>query len=455
MSKYRIAVIDDEIANTESLDRILRADGAEVILYQRPSEALAHLGGQRVDVVLTDMRMDGMSGIELLEAVKVLDPAIEVVLMTAYGTVELAVSAMRKGASDFITKPLQRVQVLKSVHLALERRGLMNENRLLRQELQSLGMGRGTMVGKSPSILGTLEVALQAARSRANVLIEGESGTGKGVLAEYIHRRSEAAGGVLVKINCAAIPDNLLEAELFGYEPGAFTGAVKQKKGRVELSHNGTLFLDEIGIAPITLQAKLLRFVQDGEFERLGGMDTQIVKTRIVAATNADLKRAIEQKVFREDLYYRLNVVHLRVPPLRERIEDVGLLAHHFIEVSAKKNARPVPWLLPEALLALEHYAWPGNIRELQNIIERAVVLCRGESIGVDLLPQELVQARRSRVISVPVGTTLRDAEKQLIDETLKHARGDKRLAARILGIHPRTIYRHLDETSQGSEPML
>ncbi|MBI1861595.1 MAG: sigma-54-dependent Fis family transcriptional regulator [Deltaproteobacteria bacterium] len=270
MSKYRIAVIDDEIANTESLDRILRADGAEVILYQRPSEALAHLGGQRVDVVLTDMRMDGMSGIELLEAVKVLDPAIEVVLMTAYGTVELAVSAMRKGASDFITKPLQRVQVLKSVHLALERRGLMNENRLLRQELQSLGMGRGTMVGKSPSILGTLEVALQAARSRANVLIEGESGTGKGVLAEYIHRRSEAAGGVLVKINCAAIPDNLLEAELFGYEPGAFTGAVKQKKGRVELSHNGTLFLDEIGIAPITLQAKLLRFVQDGEFERLG-----------------------------------------------------------------------------------------------------------------------------------------------------------------------------------------
>ncbi|MBI1859625.1 MAG: sigma-54-dependent Fis family transcriptional regulator, partial [Deltaproteobacteria bacterium] len=166
-------------------------------------------------------------------------------------------------------------------------------------------------------------------------------------------------------------------------------------------------------------------------------------------------KRAIEQKVFREDLYYRLNVVHLRVPPLRERIEDVGLLAHHFIEVSAKKNARPVPWLLPEALLALEHYAWPGNIRELQNIIERAVVLCRGESIGVDLLPQELVQARRSRVISVPVGTTLRDAEKQLIDETLKHARGDKRLAARILGIHPRTIYRHLDETSQGSEPML
>ena len=449
MSKYKIAIIDDELGNTESLERILTSDGASVSVYSNPQEALSKIRARPVDVVLTDLRMDGMTGIELLEALKLLDPTVEVILMTAYGTVELAVSAMRKGASDFIAKPLQRIHVLKSIHLALGRRGLVSENTLLRQELQSLGSGRGVFIGKSRAISDVLEVATQAARSRANVLIEGESGTGKGLLAEHIHQNSEWAEGVLVKINCAAIPENLLEAELFGFEPGAFTGAVKQRKGRVELSNHGTLFLDEIGLAPFILQTKLLRFLQDGEFERLGGNQTHRVNTRVVSATNVDLKLAIEQKAFREDLYYRLNVIHVRVPPLRERSEDIALLAQHFLEKSSKKNGRPQPWLCSDVVTCLERYSWPGNVRELQNVIERAVVLCRDEYVGVDLLPSEIVGSKGSRVVNFPIGTSLKDAERQLIEETLRSVRGDKRMAARILGIHPRTLYRHLDDSVQ------
>lgn len=449
MAKYRVAIIDDEVGNTESLDRILKSDGADVRVFNRPNDALSGLRTHPVDVVLTDMRMEGMSGLELLETLKILDPGIEVIVVTAYGSVELAVSAMRKGASDFIAKPLQRLQVLKAIHLALERRGLINENSLLRQELQSLGGEQSKLIGKSHAICEVLEVTRQAARSRANVLIEGESGTGKGILAEFIHSRSDWAGGVLVKINCAAIPENLLEAELFGYEPGAFTGAVRQKKGRVELSHLGTLFLDEIGIAPAVLQTKLLRFLQDGEFERLGGNETRSVTTRVVAATNVDLKHAIEQKTFREDLYYRLNVIHVRVPTLRERTEDIPLLAQHFLEEAAKKNMRSVPLLLPETVSCLERYFWPGNIRELQNVIERAVVLCRSDRVGPDLLPQEIAGAQTRRLINVPIGTSLKDAERRLIDETLRYVRGDKRMAARMLGIHPRTLYRHLGENTQ------
>lgn len=453
-SEYRVAIIDDEMANTESLERILKGDGAHVIVFHRPQEALNRLSSSDVDVVLTDLRMEGMNGLEFLEAMKLKDPMVEVIMMTAFGTVELAVTAMKKGACDFITKPLQRVQVLKSLHMALDRRGLLNENRLLRQELQSQADSNATLVGRSPAIRESLDLARRAARSKAHVLIVGESGTGKGLLAEFIHKHSDSFAGILVKINCAAIPENLLEAELFGFEAGAFTGAIKQKKGRVELADHGSLFLDELGIAPVSVQTKLLRFVQDGEFERLGGNETRRIVTRIISATNVDLKAVVEAKQFREDLYYRINVITIRTPALRERPEDIPLLAQHFLSLAAKKNARSVNQIHPDALEALASYPWPGNVRELQNVMERAVVLCQKDTIGLEELSSEISGEKRLRVIRVPVGTPLRDAEKLFIDETLRHARGDKKLAARILGIHPRTIHRHLGE-EQAEETIL
>jgi len=456
MSSYQILIVDDERPNLESLERILRSDGAAVEVFQDPQEALVRLRKGGIDILLTDLRMHPLNGLELLKAAKLADSSVEVILLTAFGTVELAVEAMKNGAYDFITKPLQRIQVLKSVHRALEKRRLVNENASLKEELKShLGQPQRDLVGKSSALRAMMEIAGQAARSRANVLIEGESGTGKGVLAEYLHRAGDPAGhqGLFVKINCTAIPENLLEAELFGYEPGAFTGAVRRKKGRVELSQGGTLFLDEIGIAPLTLQAKLLRFLQDGEFERLGSNETLRVETRVISATNTDLKSAIRAGNFREDLFYRLNVVHLRVPALRERIEDIPLLAKKFLEESAKKNGRLVPLLHPDALEALQHYAWPGNIRELQNLMERAVVLNRTGVIEPSNLPSEIGGDQRQKSIVIPVGTPLRQVERLLMDETLRTTKGDKKLAAKLLGVHPRTIYRHLETTSDESYP--
>ncbi|MBY0371550.1 sigma-54 dependent transcriptional regulator [bacterium] len=443
MQDYRIVVVDDEPANLESLERILKSDGGKVTLFQDPEEALRFVQRGSVDVLLTDLRMRFLNGIELLESVKKADPTVEVILLTAFGTVELAVEAMRKGAYDFITKPLQRLQVIRTVHRALEKRRLVTENLSLREELHATGVG-GEVLGRSESLVRLMGLVNQAARSRANVLIHGESGTGKGLIAEYIHRGGQ---GLFVKVNCAAIPENLLEAELFGYEPGAFTGAVKRKKGRVELANGGTLFLDEIGIAPLTFQAKLLRFLQEGEFERLGSNETLRVETRVIAATNLDLPVAIKAGIFREDLYYRLNVVNLRVPPLRERKEDIPLLAQKFLEDSAKKNQRAVPMLHPEALAILVEYAWPGNIRELQNLMERVVVLGRSGMVEAADLPTEFGGSADLRTVTIPLGLSLRQVEKLLMEEVLRASHGDKKQAAKLLGVHPRTIHRFLEST--------
>lgn len=446
MAGYRIVVVDDEFPNLESLGRILTSDGGEVRAFQNPRDALGAIRQGDVDILMTDLRMDSFSGMELLETAKIIDPSIEVILVTAYGTVEIAVEAMKKGAYDFITKPLQRVQVLRSVHRALEKRRLVHENISLREELKSHAtQEHRTIVGKSESVRKMMEVAYQAAHSHANVLIEGESGTGKGVLAEYLHKNSDRAQGIFVKINCTAIPENLLEAELFGFESGAFTGASKRKKGRVELAHGGTLFLDEIGIAPLTFQAKLLRFLQEGEFERLGSNETIRVDTRVISATNSDLKEGIRNGQMREDLFYRLNVIHIRVPPLRERQEDTPLLVQKFLEESAKKNGRDLPLIDNEAIDALLRYHWPGNIRELQNLMERVVVLNRTGTICLEDLPPEISRNQSQKSIMVPVGMPLREVERMVMDETLRSTRGDKRLAAKLLGVHPRTIYRYLE----------
>lgn len=452
-SKYRVVVVDDEPANLDSLQRILKSDGAEVFVFLTPQEALDHIRKGFVDILLTDLRLQSWSGMDLLEAVKILDPSVEIVMMTAFGTVEIAVEAMKKGAYDFITKPLQKIQVLKAIHRALDRRRLVLENSRLREVVfEGQPNHQRAILGGSQSIKSVMEIAKQAARSRANVLIEGESGTGKGLLAQYIHDQSDCAllkQGVLVKINCTAIPDNLLEAELFGYEPGAFTGAAKRKQGRVELAHQGTLFLDEVGIAPSTLQSKLLRFLQEGEFERLGSNETLKIETRVISATNVDLKSAILSGKFREDLFYRLNVLHIRVPSLRERLDDIPILATQFLSDSAKKNGREVPLIHPKALDLLANYKWPGNIRELQNLMERLVVLNTSGEIRAEDLPQEFGGMKSERLIQIPLGLPLKQVEKLLFDETLKSTDGDKRVAARLLGVHPRTIYRYLEQKTE------
>lgn len=453
MSVYRVAIVDDERPNLESLQRILKSDGAEVSIYLDPSEALSGLRKTPTDILITDLRMGNWSGLDLLEAVKLLDPSIEVILMTAYGTVEVAVEAMKKGAYDFVTKPLQRLQILRAVHRGLERRKLVTENRELKEHLvqHSLSEGR-EILGRSEAILRVMETAEQAARSQATVLIDGESGTGKGLLAEWLHRSGTRASHVFTKINCATIPDNLLEAELFGYEEGAFTDAKKRKRGRIELADKGTLFLDEIGIAPLALQGKLLRLIQEGEFERLGGVETHKVDLRVVAATNTDLKRAIQNGQFREDLFYRLNVIHVHMPALRERREDVPILVAKFLEESAKKNGREVPLITPDAIEALENYHWPGNIRELQNLMERLVVLNRSNTLDLAQLPYEITSTQIKKTMSIPIGMPLKEVERKLMSETLKTTKGDKRLAAKLLGVHPRTLYRFLETEQVATE---
>lgn len=453
--KYRVVVVDDEPANLESLARILKSDGAEVYSFLNPEDALDQIRKGMIDILLTDLRLQSWSGMDLLETAKVVDPSVEIIMMTAYGTVEIAVEAMKKGAYDFITKPLQRVQVLKAIHRALDRRQLVLENSRLREVVfDNPLVPQRHILGSSESIKKMMEVARQAARSRANVLIVGESGTGKGLLSQFIHDQSDCAllrKGVLVKINCTAIPDNLLEAELFGYEPGAFTGATKRKQGKVELAHQGTLFLDEVGIAPPTLQSKLLRFLQEGEFERLGSNETFKIETRVISATNVDLMSAIQSGQFREDLYYRLNVLHIRVPPLRERVEDIPVLAAQFISDSAKKNGREIPLIHPKALDLLTRYNWPGNIRELQNLMERLVVLNITGEIRPEDLPHEVGGTKSERMIKVPLGVPLKKVERMLFEETLRSTNGDKKVAARLLGVHPRTIYRYLEQVSAES----
>jgi two-component system response regulator HydG len=451
-----LLVVDDELANLESLDRIFEREGLRVLRATSGQEAIEKLRGNPVDVVLTDLMMPGMSGQELLRAVQAVAPEAEVVLMTAYGTVEAAVAAMKDGAYDFLTKPLKRHSVLKSVQQALDKRRLVQENKTLRAKLAGIEQ---PIVGQSPSLRATLDIIRQAAPSSATVLLLGESGTGKEMFARALHEHSPRAQMPFVPINCAAIPETILESELFGYERGAFTGATQRKEGRIERAQQGTLFLDEIGELTPSVQVKLLRFLQEGEIERLGGNATVKVDCRVVAATNQDLATRVREQKFREDLFYRLNVIQVVLPPLRDRVEDVPLLADHFIARYSAKNQKPVRALTREALTAMESYPWPGNVRELEHAMERAVVLSRGAGIELSDLPEAvrgggaaaragMAGAVEGRTLTVPLGTTMEEIELRVIRETLRQTKGDKNLAAQLLGIAARTIYRKLERES-------
>ena len=439
-----VLVVDDEAANVASLERIFRRENMRVLTASGAKEALEVARSHRVEVVLTDLMMPGISGLELLRALRKVAPDTEVVMMTAYGTVETAVQAMREGAYDFVEKPLKRMTIVKSVRKAAERQLLVAENRSLKREIENLT--KRDIVGSSPALRRVLDVANQAAPSNATVLVLGESGTGKELLARRIHARSSRAASAFVPVNCAAIPETILEAELFGHERGAFTGAIDRREGRFAKAQGGTLFLDEIGELSTSVQVKLLRVLQDGEYEPIGG-DTARADVRIVAATNLDLKSEVDAGRFREDLYYRLNVIAITAPPLRSRREDVPLLVDHFLGVYCAKNGRPRLTAPRDVLATLCDYSWPGNVRELENVIERAVVLCRGGVLTSDDLPDTLVEsAAAPAALNIAVGTPLDEVERRLIRETLRHAGGDKSVAAQILGISARTIYRKLSD---------
>jgi two-component system response regulator HydG len=450
-----LLVVDDEASNLESLERIFAREGLAVLTAKDGKDALEIVRKRRVDVVLTDLMMPGISGVDVLKAVKQLSPETETVVMTAYGTVEAAVEAMREGAYDFVTKPLKRAHVVRVVAKALEKQSLIVENRTLKAQLEATR--RRTIVGQSLALRRTFEVVQQAAPSMATVLLLGESGTGKELLARQIHESSPRAARPFVPVNCAAIPEGILEGELFGYEKGAFTGAVQRRDGRFALADGGTLFLDEIGEIPLSVQVKLLRVLQEGEVERLGGK-SQKIDIRLVAATNKDLRRAVGEGRFREDLYYRLNVIAVNVPPLRDRRDDVPLLVDHFLARFREKNGKAVSGCTRAALDVLVEYEWPGNVRELENAIERAVVLTKSTVIDVEDLPREVrgappVAAGSARALTFEIGTPLADIELRVIHETLRHTKGDKRLAAQLLGIATRTIYRKLEPPNESNDP--
>ena len=451
-----VLVVDDEAPIVESLTKIFKREGMNVLAATDGNTALDILRKHRVGVLLTDLMMPSTSGMDLLRAAKTIAPETEVVLMTAYGTVETAVDAMKEGAYDFVTKPLKRAHVVRIVRNALEKQSLLVENRSLKAQLAE--KRRRAIIGTSLAWRRTMDIVMQAAPSEATVLLLGESGTGKELLARALHDNSARAKGPIVAVNCAAIPESILEAELFGYEKGAFTGAATARDGRFEAAHGGTLFLDEIGEISRHVQVKLLRVLQEGEIERLGASGKpRRIDVRIVAATNVNLAEEVKAGRFREDLFYRLNVIPVSVPPLRDRRDDISLLAQHFVQVYAEKNGKAISGCSPIALERLSEYGWPGNVRELENAIERAVVLTRaGQTvIDEDALPREIRDATPGTAsatsLTFPLGMPLAEIEMRVIHETLRHTRGDKRLTAKLLGIATRTIYRRLESTDGGS----
>ncbi|MCP4713471.1 MAG: sigma-54-dependent Fis family transcriptional regulator [Deltaproteobacteria bacterium] len=449
-----VLVVDDTPGIRQALEKILIKEGFGVLTAPDGEAALTLLQKHDIALVLTDLRMPGIDGAELLKIAKTISPDIEVVLITGHGTVEVAVEVMKDGAFDFIQKPFNKMTVLKTVRKALEKRALVLENRMLHERLKHV-QGSENVIGSSSGLRRVMELAAQVATSSATILVTGESGSGKEVVAKAIHALGARREKRFVKVSCAALPETLLEAELFGYEKGAFTGAVSRREGRFEMAHEGTLFLDEVGDINPAVQVKLLRVLQSGEYERLGGGRTFESNARLIAATNANLKELVEKKAFREDLYYRLNVINVDIPPLRERAEDIPLLADYFLRMYCSKNEKHVQAISEAAMETMLRYRWPGNVRELENTIERAVVLTRDSIIAPADLPDSLRSyvndagdlAASERALTIPIGKIpLKDIEKMVMDETLKQSKGNKNIASRILGISTRTLYRRMDE---------
>ncbi|MBI3457084.1 MAG: sigma-54-dependent Fis family transcriptional regulator [Candidatus Rokubacteria bacterium] len=443
--EHVILVAEDDQRTRESLSRAVTQSGYRALTAADGPEALAILQRESVDVLLTDLRMPGVDGMALLERVRADSPDTIVIILTAFGTVDRAVEAMKKGAYDFLTKPIHLDKLELLLQHALEARRLARENRELRLRLRETS-GLKQLLGESVAMQRLREAIQQVAATDAAVLILGETGTGKELVAHAIHEGGRRADGPFVKVSCAALPEGLLESELFGHERGAFTGAHEQRKGRFELAHGGTLFLDEVGDMSPQTQAKLLRVLQEQEFERVGGMKTIRVDVRLIAATNRDLEGLVAEGTFREDLYYRLNVVPIRVPALRERAEDVPVLAAHFLRTFAERWEKPVPEVTGDALALLCRHGWPGNVRELQHVVASMLVLSRGDPIAAADLPPSIRGDDLGNSGDRPPRATLRELERQAIARTLVATGGNRRKAAAILGIGLKTLYRKIQE---------
>ena len=451
MKKQKLLIVDDDQAMRLALSESLESCGYEVIAAENGANGLQQFSRRGFDLVLTDMKMPGMTGIDVLRGVKKMSPAVPVILITAYGTVNTAVEAMKEGAAEFIMKPFTLDEI----------------EGVVRNVLNACEAGAATLpasqpaspiVSRDPKMLAILEMLANVAKSKSSVFIQGESGTGKELIARYIHEHSQRRNNPFVAVNCAAIPHNLLESEMFGYEKGAFTGAAQKKLGKFELAHTGTLLLDEVSEMDVQLQAKLLRVIQEAEVDRLGGHGPIAVDVRIVATTNVNLAEAMEQKTFRRDLYYRLNVIPVKIPPLRERNGDILYLANHFLEKFSRERGGKKPLLSERAIALLGAYPFPGNVRELENIIERAVLMTNGGTITPESFCLDLPDQPRGGETTAPpaaaaeggpslnAGTTLRELEKSLICETLSQVEGNKTKAAKMLGISVRTLWNKVHE---------
>jgi len=446
-NRTRILVIDDEPLMRLTIGDALAAEGYDVATAETGEKGLVVLREMRPDVLVTDLRLPDMDGIQILKEARGLNQETQVILITAYGSIDSAVAAMKEGAADYLTKPFSMDDLLRTIKRLIRMRQLEEENLSLRRRVEDR-LGLQGLVGKSPAMLKIYDLIETVARTDATVLIQGESGTGKELAANAIHIQSARKDAPFIKVNCAALPETLLETELFGHEKGAFTGAIRQRKGRFEAAHRGTLFLDEIGDLPLPVQVKLLRVLQERQFERVGGNETISVDVRLICATMKDLREAIQMGTFREDLYYRLNVIPITLPPLRERREDILLLTDHFLEKFSRKMGKEIAAISEEAKTLLLKYPFPGNIRELENMLERAVVLMKGKSIQAVDLPEE-VSGQMNQVprisekipSSKPLGQAVDLFEKEYIQNVLERTGGRKGQAAEILGISRKSLW--------------
>jgi len=442
-TRGRILIVDDEEQMRELLVKVLDKNGYQVSAAGDGEQALALLEKEPVDLVVTDVRLPGIGGLEALKAIKELNPEIVVIIMTAFGSIDQAVQAVKEGAYDYINKPFKIDEMLLTMEKALEERRLRHEVTTLRKELRTRYHFE-SIIGKSRAMQEVFSLIEQVGGSRSTVMIYGKSGTGKELVAKAIHYNSQRASKSFVAVNCAAIPSELLESELFGHEKGAFTGAIATKVGKFELATGGSLFLDEVGSMRLDLQAKILRALQEREIERVGGTRTIKIDVRVIAATNRDLKKAVEEDAFREDLYYRLNVVPITLPDLKDRQEDIPLLANHFMQKFAQESNPAIREISKEAMAILLSYPWPGNVRELENVIERAVTLGHGPAIQPSDLPQHLAGGAGPVEKALVHEATLEDLERDYIKAVLRQTKGHQIRAAAILGIDRRTLYRKI-----------
>jgi two-component system response regulator PilR (NtrC family) len=442
-----ILIVDDEEVLQDVLTALVREEGHEAIAARTGEEALQLLEREEVDLVLLDLMLPGMSGMEVLRQIREQDPDLVVVVITAFSSIEGAIDAMKQGAFHYIPKPFKNEEVRLTIRKGLERRQLKAENRALKEQLHGR-FGFDRIIGKSKPIQQVFDLIRLAAPSKSNILILGDSGTGKELVAKAIHHNSKRRNGPFVTVNSGSMPADLLESNLFGHVKGSFTGAISNKKGLFELANGGSIFFDEIGNIPLETQAKLLRVIQEKEFMRLGGVEVLKADVRIIAATNANLEDLVERGAFREDLYYRLNVITIHLPPLRKRAEDIPLIANHFLHTYARENEKTIREISPAAMQLLMDYHWPGNVRELENAVERAVVLSIGSVLDVDLLPQSVRQPAELQLPTATLpsnGLSLKDAvsayERQLIVKALQASGGVQKKAAELLNVKPTTLH--------------